>query len=70
MFAIRDGKWKLVAGNGSGGREKPSGRPFERPYQLFDLEADISEQTNLIDQAPDVVKRLEDELKRIRELSN
>ncbi len=70
MFAIRDGKWKLVAGNGSGGREKPSGRPFQRPYHLYDLEADISEQTNLIDQLPDVVKRLEDELKRIRELSN
>ena len=28
MFAIRDGRWKLVAGNGSGGREDPIGQPF------------------------------------------
>ena len=26
MFAIRDGRWKLVAGNGSGGREKAVGQ--------------------------------------------
>ena len=47
MFAVRDGKWKLVAGNGSGGREKPRGKVFEKPYQLFDLEADMGEVNNL-----------------------
>lgn len=66
MFAIRDGKWKLVAGNGSGGREKPQGEPFGRPYQLFDLSEDIGETTNLITKAPDTAKRMEAELERLR----
>ena len=66
MFAIRDGRWKLVAGNGSGGREKPSGKPFERPYQLFDLEIDPSEKRNVYDQHPIVAMRLEQALDRIR----
>ena len=66
MFAIRDGRWKLVAGNGSGGREKPSGKPFERPYQLYDLQADRSEQRNVYDSNPTVALRLERELDRIR----
>lgn len=67
MFAIRDGRWKLVAGNGSGGREKPQGKPFERPYQLYDLEADPSERRNVYDANPSVAMRLERELDRIRE---
>ena len=66
MFAIRDGRWKLVAGNGSGGREDPIGQPFERPYQLFDIASDPSEQLNVYDQHPTVAQRLERELERIR----
>ncbi len=66
MFAIRDGRWKLVAGNGSGGREKPRGKPFERPYQLYDLEADPSEKRDVHDRNPGVVARLEQALDRIR----
>lgn len=68
MFAIREGKWKLIAGNGSGGREKPGGKPFERPYQLYDLDADIAESSNLYDSHQEVAKRLEDELQVIRGL--
>lgn len=67
MFAIRDGKWKLIAGNGSGGREKPAGKPFGRPYQLYDLEADPSERRNVLGRHPELASRLEHELDRIRE---
>ena len=66
MFAIRDGKWKLVAGNGSGGREEPKGEPFGRPYRLYDLEADPSETDDLVDEYPDVASALEDDLERLR----
>lgn len=68
MFAIRDGSWKLIAGNGSGGREQPRGKPFARPYQLYDLRSDVREQTNLIETYPDIADRLEKELEAIRNL--
>ena len=66
MFAIRDGQWKLVLGNGSGGREKPRGKPFDKPYQLFDLSSDLSERTNVIEDHGDVAARLERALEQIR----
>ena len=49
MFAIRSGNSKLVMGNGSGGRQKPKGKPFEGPFRFFDLSDDQSEKNNLID---------------------
>lgn len=67
MFAIRDGRWKLVLGNGSGGRENPKGTPFERPYALFDLTEDIAEQHNVIEQHPDVAGELERRCLEIRD---
>ncbi len=67
MFAIRDGKWKLIAGNGSGGRLKPAGEPFGRPYQLYDLSEDIGEVSDRIEQVPEVAQRLEAELTRLIE---
>ena len=66
MFAIRDGKWKLIAGNGSGGRQAPRGKPFERPYQLYDLAADPSETKNLISTHPQLAEALEMKLDDIR----
>lgn len=66
-FAIRWNNWKLIAGNGSGGREKPRGTPFGKPYQLYDLDADPSESNNLIEAHPEVAALLEAKLKEMRE---
>ena len=60
MFAARSANWKLVLGNGSGGRQQPRGKPFERPYHLFDLSADIAETNNLIDKHPHTASQLEE----------
>ena len=55
---------------GSGGLSAPRpGSPEERglpPVQLYDLEADPSETTNLHAQHPDVVKRLRTRLEAYR----
>ncbi|TWU39701.1 sulfatase family protein [Novipirellula artificiosorum] len=67
MFAIRDGKWKLVAGNGSGGRENPKGKPFEEPWMLFNLQQDPAETTNVAEQNPEVFQRLKTQLLEIKD---
>lgn len=67
MFAIRDGQWKLVAGNGSGGRQSPKGKPFGQPYQLYDLSTDVAEAHDVAKQHPEVVKRLTERLEEIRQ---
>jgi arylsulfatase A len=60
-FSIRQGRWKLELCPGSGGwsypkpNEIPEGTP---PIQLYDLEADISEQRNVVTDRPDVVEAL------------
>lgn len=59
MFAVRDGAWKLVLGNGSGGREKPSGKRFQRPYQLFNLVDDLGETTDRIREYPELAETIE-----------
>ncbi|MGD7652898.1 MAG: sulfatase family protein, partial [Verrucomicrobiales bacterium] len=46
-FAIYSGKWKLIATKGSGGRTLPGSKPFQKPYQLYDLSKDIEERNNL-----------------------
>ncbi len=66
MFSIREGNWKLVLGNGSGGREAPAGKPFQKPYQLYDLSNDIGETRDLASQHPEVVNRLTAHLESIR----
>lgn len=66
-FAIRFAQWKLVAGKGSGGRGWPKSKPFDKPYQLYDLATDPSETTNLIEKNPEIAAALEAELIKIRE---
>ena len=67
MFAIRSGRWKLVAGNGSGGRQQPRGKPFGEPFQLFDLNADLEESKNVAADFPEVVADLTAQLQRLRD---
>ena len=57
MFAIRDGKWKLVLGRGSGGWDG-KGSPSDPEGQLYDMEKDFAETDNLYTKQPDVVQRL------------
>ena len=45
LQAVRSGKWKLHARNG-------------KPRELYDLESDVGETTNLIKENPNVVQRL------------
>jgi hypothetical protein len=66
-FSIRAGRWKLEMCPGSGGWSYP--RPGEEsrglpPIQLYDLEADIGERSNVQDQHPEVVERLQQLLTR------
>jgi arylsulfatase A len=59
-FAIREGPWKLCLCPGSGGWSdpRPGKEPADAPaVQLFDLENDIGEKTNLAEKHPDVVER-------------
>ena len=65
MFAIRSGNYKLILGNGSGGRQQPKGSRFGTPWQLYDLENDISETNDLYESKPDVVSKLESAMFRI-----
>jgi len=66
-FAIRDGKWKLCLCPGSGGwsEPRPGKEPADAPaVQLFDLEKDIGEKTNLAAEQTEVVARLTKQLQK------
>ena len=56
------GPWKLELCPGSGGWSAPRpGSPAERglpPVQLYNLQTDIGETTNVQDQHPEIVQRL------------
>jgi len=65
FYAIRRGPWKLVLGSGSGGRQNPRGKTFERPYHLYNLLADPSEKTNVIEKHPDLAASMEEEFFQI-----
>ncbi|MBD3350212.1 MAG: sulfatase-like hydrolase/transferase [Candidatus Lokiarchaeota archaeon] len=67
IFSIRQGKWKLIQGLGSGGFSRPRKRKsyFWRPKgQLYDLEKDFKETNNLWKERPDIVKKLTDLLEK------
>ena len=67
MFAIRQGRWKLVLGLGSGGFTAPARvtpGPGDPPGQLYDLEADPGETHNRWAESPAIVARLRGLLER------
>ena len=67
MFALRDGRWKLVFGNGNGGAHGGgTGVPFHRPWRLFDLEQGPREYRNVAEENPEVMARMEAALEQIR----
>lgn len=69
-FAIRDGKWKLNMLRGSGGSLKPSlikPGPGEAVYELYNMEEDSGETTNLYFEHPEIVDRLTTEITKIIE---
>ncbi|NQT88804.1 arylsulfatase, partial [bacterium] len=61
MFGVRQGKWKVAFCLGSGGFSQPNHiepEPGGPTGQLYDLEADPAETTNLWQQHPDIVADL------------
>jgi arylsulfatase A-like enzyme len=70
MFSIRQGKWKLILGLGSGGFTKPQKiqpKPGEPKGQLYNLEVDMAESNNLWSEHPEIVERLTKLLEKYKE---
>lgn len=65
-FAYRQGPWKLALARGSGGWSSPNEKqmPAGAPKgQLYDMQSDIGETTNLFEAKPEIVSQLLDLLK-------
>jgi len=62
-FSIRQGKWKLELCPGSGGWSYPRPNVAREmglyPIQLYDMENDIAEETNVAEDHPEIVKKLQ-----------
>ena len=70
MFALREGRWKLIEGLGSGGFTQPvkMAPQVEGPKgQLFDLSQDPNEREDVYAKEPAQVARLSGVLQRIRD---
>ncbi|MDG2170825.1 MAG: hypothetical protein P8L44_23190, partial [Opitutales bacterium] len=60
-FAYRHGKWKLLLARGSGGWSSPGEKQVEAgtlEAQLYDMENDAGEKTNLYTSHPKIANRL------------
>ncbi len=70
MFSIRQGRWKLVMGRGSGGFSIPQyiePKPYQPQGQLYNLQADPSETNNVWAQNPKIVKHLTNLLNKYKQ---
>ncbi len=65
MFALRQGKWKFVDGEGSGGWTKLAVIDTSK-VQLYDMKNDPTEKTNVYDKYPNIVKKLKKRLEEIK----
>jgi len=68
LMMIRSGPWKLIDGLGSGGFSKPSiskPGPGDPSGQLYHLGDDPAETTNRFAEQPEIVKRLQAEMRDI-----
>ncbi|MGI9241025.1 MAG: sulfatase family protein [Verrucomicrobiales bacterium] len=66
-FAYRQGNWKLALAKGSGGWSSPkeNSMPKDAPVaQLYDMEADPGETTNLYLEKPEIAERLLEQLEQ------
>lgn len=69
FYDIRKGPWKLIAGLGSGGFSVPSiikATEGQAAGQLYNLDTDIKEETNLYSRYPEKVKELSALLEKIK----
>ncbi len=65
MFALRQGKWKFIDGRGSGGWSY-AGNNNEPAGQLYDMELDPKETTNLYLENPDQVSKMKNLLEQYK----
>jgi arylsulfatase A len=66
-FAIRQGKWKFIDGQGSGIDNWQGAKPGDPPGQLYDIEADRHEDTNLYNDHPELIEKLKALLEKYKE---
>lgn len=59
LLAFRDGPWKLIVGPGSGGWSKET---EDQPGQLYNLDEDLGETTNLYNEKPEMAAALMEQL--------
>jgi arylsulfatase A len=70
MFAIRQGKWKLELGLGSGGFSTPRSvkpKPGGPAGQLYNLKEDLAESRNLWNEHLEIVERLTNLLEKYKQ---
>lgn len=65
-FAIRQGQWKYIDGQGPGSNQWEGPQEGDPPDQLYDLEADRHEDRNLVTEQPERAQALKELLERYK----